>query len=405
MRIGIVSGCDIREFAAFFKEKEFKVLCENCKPNAGPAINTLLLSFLKAGHHVRIFTLTKEDFVLKGENIEIYGVRAFTGYPIKYLWGAFSNAKNVKRVVKKNIGDLDVLHAHWTYSYAYAAKDFSDKLPVFCTVRDWASYIWKVESYKNKITWSFRYVMNELVFRNKKLHFIANSPYIATLIQRKYQLEVPIIPNPIKQSFLTNKERVKPNNLELLCISTSNDKRKNIETLLKAFQKVIEKYPSARLSLIGNPFTEDSPKISDWKRKGWLHKVLLMGPIDHNRLINHLDKTCIFVTPSLEESFGNTLLEGMARKVPVIAGKNSGAVPYVLKQGKAGFLCDVSDVDDLAQTIIYVYKNQEKVNDVVNYAFKHLVENYLDKNVCDKHIQYYKLYQLDYKTGLGVGEK
>ncbi|CAM4099839.1 glycosyltransferase family 4 protein [Zobellia roscoffensis] len=395
MKIGIASPCDINAFSEFFKEQDLEVLRKNCIPNNAPAVNTLLLSFLKAGHHVSLFTLTSEDFVLQGQNINIYGIKACNKYPVKYLWGDFVDAKNVEKVIEGKVERLDVLHAHWTYSYAYAAMNFVNRLPVFCTVRDWASYIWQIESLKNKITWSFRYVMNGTVFRNSNIHFIANSPYTATRIKDKYKLQVPIIPNPIKETFLINKKNVLPENLELLCISTSNDKRKNIETLLKTFQLLLKEYPNSHLSLIGNPFIKGAPKIAEWKEKGLLNKVTLVGPVNHDSLTEYLDRSRVLVVPSLEETFGNTLLEGMARKVPVVGGKSSGAVSYVLQKGKAGYLCDVSDVGELTETIAYVYNHQSETRSRVEYAFKHLIDNYLDKNVCNKHIDYYRTKQFE----------
>lgn len=151
MKIGIASPVDINAFATSFDKRDGIILQRNCNPSTAPAINTLLLSFLKEGHQLRIFNLTKEDFVLKGDNIEIYGIKACSSYPVKYLWGDFINAKNIRTVIQENVVDLDVLHAHWTYAYAYAAMTFASQLPVFCTVRDWAAYIWKMDLRRIKL--------------------------------------------------------------------------------------------------------------------------------------------------------------------------------------------------------------------------------------------------------------
>jgi L-malate glycosyltransferase len=390
MNIGIASPCDISCFTPFFGEDAIKIINRNFYKNSAPAVNTLILSFIQAGHYVRIFTLSKETFTLKGHGIDIYGIEICNHYPIKYLWGDFINAKAIQKIMQDHIADLDVINAHWTYAYAFASAHFTEKLPVFCTVRDWASYIWEIESLKNKITWSFRYVMNELVFQKKGIHFIANSPYTAALVKKKCKIDVPVIPNSIDASFITNGEHVNPDHLEILCISSSNDQRKNVKTLLLAFKKFINKYPSAKLSLIGSPFTEKESIAQRWKKRGLLNGVALVGAVDHARLKKYLDKASLFVTPSLEETFGNTLLESMARKVPVVAGKNSGAVPYVLDQGKAGFLCDVSSADDLAQSIEFVYTHPYTAKQVARYAYGMLAKNYLASKVQSHYIELYK---------------
>src|SRR5690606_32710671 len=116
---------------------------------------------------------------------------------------------------------------------------------------------------------------------------------------------------------------------------------------LLAFQQLLIKYPDAHLSLIGSPFTEKSTRVQEWANKGLLKQVSLIGRVNHDELTIYLDRARIFVTPSIEETFGNTLLEAMARKVPIVAGKDSGAIPYVLEKGRAGFLCDVTNCNNL----------------------------------------------------------
>jgi glycosyltransferase involved in cell wall biosynthesis len=391
MKIGIASPININFFIDFFLDAESQNIIKNNARNVvATSVHSLIQSLLEDGNFVRIFTLSKTSFYLKGSGIEIYGIEKFEKYPINYLWGNFIEANNLKKVIESNLSDLDVLHAHWTYIFAYAASAFTDKIPVFCTVRDWAPYIWKIESPKNKITWTFKYIMNEMVFKNKKIHFISNSPYTANKIKNKYGIKTPIIPNSVKDSFLINKERITPCSLDLLCISSSNDKRKNIITLLYAFQELLKEYPEAKLSLVGSPFTRKNKEIQSWSALGLLKNVFLLGSVKHNKLKGYIDEARIFITPSLEETFGNTLLESMARKVPIIAGKYSGAIPYVLQEGNLGYLCDVSSVDDILKTIKFVYKNEVLATKKTELAFNFLRLNYLGEKVKNKHINLYK---------------
>lgn len=149
-------------------------------------------------------------------------------------------------------------------------------------------------------------------------------------------------------------------------------------------------YPNSHLSLIGKPFTRNSRKTTNWAQRGLLKNVSLLGPVNHDSITSYLDESSIFVTPSLEETFGNTLLEAMARKVPIVAGKDSGAIPYVLEHGKAGFLCNVSNAEELAGTLVHVYNNPKTAEEKVDYAFKYLVEHYLDLRVSQSHFKVYR---------------
>ncbi|MDO6739091.1 glycosyltransferase family 4 protein [Wenyingzhuangia sp. 2_MG-2023] len=391
MKIGIVSLMNINALSELFPDENSKeVLKLNARNLVATAVHTLIKSLVSEGHFVRVFTLSKNNFYLKGKGIELYGIEFYDGYPIKYLWGDFIDSKRIRRQLKNNISDLDVIHAHWTYTFAFASKFYTTQIPVFCTVRDWATYIWKIESTKNKITWSFRCILNELVLNNKKVNFIANSPYTAARIEKKYGIKVPIIPNPINQSFLRYDKTTIPENLEIICISSSNDKRKNVRTLLLAFQQLLIKYPHAHLSLIGEPFTKESESMQLWEKEGMLKKVSLVGLVNHSELQKYLDKARVFVSPSLEETFGNTLLESMARKIPIVAGISSGAIPYVLQHGELGYLCDVSNPNNIYKTIEYVYLNPEKVEKITEVAFDVLNSKYLDKKITEKHIELYK---------------
>ena len=390
MRIAIVSNTDISVFSDYFSEESDKIILQTNKlHNYAPAVDTLILSFLKSGCFVRVFTLAKSNFIIKTPKIEIFGIEFYNKYPVKFLWGDFINSKNIAKQLQCNLNDIDILHAQWTYYYAYACKDFVDELPVFCSVRDWTPIIWSMESLKNKLTWTFRLIMNELVLRNKKMIFIANSDYTAQLLKRKLKIDVPVIHNSIKDEFLNHNDNLNSNTNNILCISSSNDKRKNIECLLYAFRKTLLKYPDIKLNLIGSPFVENQNKIIKWKKKGLLRNVNLLGSIPHNNLISYYNDSFLFITPSLEETFGNTVLEAMARKIPVIAGDKSGALPYVLDNGRAGFLCDVKSSISIAKTIESVIENRVDANARAEYAYIRVYSEFNQNVAVQKHLDIY----------------
>lgn len=390
MRIGLLFGLDDKTVLDYIGESDRDIIRQSCLRNNAPAVNTLMLSLLKAGHFVRVFTIAQKNFVIKADQIEIYGMAPVDNYFIKYTFGCFVDAQRIKDVLKNHYEDLDVIHAHWTYVYAYAAKAIGTQKPVYVTVRDWASYIWKIESTKNKVFWSFRVLMNELVVRNKNIKLVANSPYTAERIKKKLGIEVPTIPNSIKDKFVTKTEHKNPDVFTILCISSSNDKRKNVVTLLKAYQLFRKKRLQCKLRLIGPSFINGNPTIETWRNLDLLDGVELLGPIQHEELKKYLDSASVFVTPSLEETFGNTLLESIARKVPVIGGEQSGAVPFVLHHGKAGILCDVASASAIDEKIEYVYSHPNEMRLLTNEAYMIINKEYSETAVCEKHIKMYR---------------
>lgn len=390
MRIGIIIDIDSTTLLPYLtNEKDKDLVRKYGRMLAAPAVNTLIDSFLKAGHFIRIFTVLSEEFVIKTSQIEVFSIKGYSKYPIKYLWKPFINANRLRHLISGKLNDLDVLHAHWTYEFAYAAAYFDKEIPVFCTVRDCASYIWKIESLKNKIPWTFNLIMNNLVFRHRDIHFIANSPYTAKMVKRIHKLDLPIIPNSIKDSFIKNENHENPKKFKILCISSSNDKRKNVITLLKAFSLFRIKHSEVCLQLIGAPFVSGEKIIEKWRKIGLLEGVELIGKIQHDLLTKYIDNCSVFVTPSLEETFGNTILESIVRKVPVIGGRNSGAVPYVLHNGAAGYLCDVTSSQNICDTIDFVYNHPQEAQLKALDAFNIILSEYSEDIICSKHIELY----------------
>ena len=79
-------------------------------------------------------------------------------------------------------------------------------------------------------------------------------------------------------------------------------------------------------------------------------------------MANKIENSSILLHPSLHESFGLTLVEAMTHGVPVIAGKKSGAVPYVV--GDAGVLVNVRKSSEIAEALINLLSNKELAKEI-----------------------------------------
>jgi len=110
-----------------------------------------------------------------------------------------------------------------------------------------------------------------------------------------------------------------------------------------------------------------------------------MGFVNHDDIIAILDEASALVHPSLEESFGNTLLEGMSRRLPVIGGEKSGAVPYVLGHGQYGILCDVEKPTELAKAMQKTL-DISQMTPLLDAATNYLQEQLTNEVIVKKHI-------------------
>ncbi len=399
MTIGIVSYFNPAECEEYIQEKG-DILQIN---KAASSVNALVLGFLKAGHKVIVITSYEEEgptIHLNGERLEVYIVSSFSRRPKADTFRRWYMVKRLRKELEKHVAEMDVIHAHWAYDFALAASAFADKKPVFCTIRDWSPIINSYEKgLKAKFMW---WLVSGSIFRrvmhNRKIHFIANSKYIYDLVRTSYNSnECYVIENPIKSELICQQRTHYPNHPIFVSIAQSlTDLRKNYKSLLQAFQILRQTKPDAKLILIGS-FVPSSPIIQNWKQEGLTKNVDMMGFVNHADIITILDQASALVHPSLEESFGNTLLEGISRRLPVIGGEESGAVPYVLGHGQYGILCDVKNPTELAKAMNKSL-DISQMTSLLDAATNYLLNQLTNEVIVKKHILLFsKIIKKDYE--------
>lgn len=294
--------------------------------------------------------------------------------------------RRIQYLLADHVSEMDIIHTHWTYDFALASAAFAKAKPVFCTIRDWAPIIRKHEdNIKAKLMW---WIVSESLFkkviRNRNVHLIANSLYISELLRSHYPNRTcDIIGNPIQNKLIIKHRNNYPDHPVFISIAQDiTDSRKNCETLLKAFHILLKSFPDAELLLIGE---RREAIYKKWEQAGLSKNVKYLGFVDHRALIDFLDNASALVHPSLEESFGNTLLEGMARRIPVIGGEKSGAVPFVLGNGKYGLLCDATSPLDMAKCMQKAL-NIDEMKSMLDRATSYLYSELTNDIIAEKHI-------------------
>lgn len=390
MHIGIVGPFNPAEFKTFFSKRKVPEMNLNAA-----AVQALVTSFLEAGHDVSVFTVnsynnTYQEFI--SDNLKIYAV-PFRFLPNTSIFKVYV-IRQLKKNIKKHLSELDVLHAQWTYEYAYAAKSFAREIPVFCTIRDWCPYIMKnvINTLYKKIEWNVNYYLFSKVIKSTNIHFIANSEYTYSRVIKDYpEKKIVIIPNSIKKKYIKTYGIESTESVKLIAIANGViDPRKNIVSLLRAYKIFKKDHPDTSLTIVGR-CKKDSPVYMGWCEEGLLENVVMTGQLDHDGVIAAIDQSTILIHPSLEETFGNILLEAMARRVPVIGGLKSGAVPIVLGYGKYGVCCDVTSPESICEAILSL-TNEAKLDEQVNNATEYLINTFASDVVCDRHIEEYAKY-------------
>jgi glycosyltransferase involved in cell wall biosynthesis len=96
----------------------------------------------------------------------------------------------------------------------------------------------------------------------------------------------------------------------------------------------------------------------------------------------------IFIYPSLHEGLGSSLLDIMRQKVPIIAS-NVGGIPDIIKHHQNGLLIESKNSDDIYNSIIYLYENQNISNQLILNAYNNS-QDYSIENITNKYISLYK---------------
>jgi len=162
------------------------------------------------------------------------------------------------------------------------------------------------------------------------------------------------------------KKAIAPDDEKVLTHISNFRSVKRAEDALFVFEKVIEKIPS-KLLMIG-----DGPERAKLeilcRERGLCDQIRFLGK--QGAIEELLSVSDLFLLPSSNESFGLAALEALALGVPVISS-NAGGIPEVNKDGVTGYLCDVGDVDGMADRAIGLLSDEAALQKFSRQAHEH----------------------------------
>jgi 1,2-diacylglycerol 3-alpha-glucosyltransferase len=352
------------------------------------SIKVLRQELKKRGHNVYIFTTSNPN-----DSGNHPGVFRLPSMPLIFLksrrLGLFYTPKAAKGV--KHL-KLDIIHTQTEFSLGIFGKIMAKQLgiPVVHTChtmyKDYVHYI-----SKGKFQ---RFTNNFVKVVSRKLYNDCDAIVVPTLkvydLLRDYGVNktMKIIPTGIELDRFASENYSKEELLKLRKSYglTEEDpvivyigriaKEKSIDVIINQMPKVLKKLPNAKLLIVGKNTETDSNELIELVMELKLEKaVVFAGEQPWEQIGKFYRLGDVFVSASLTETQGLTLIEAMASDIPVVA-RNDRNIEELIQDYRNGRIFDA--VNELPGILIEVLSNKELAESFVTNA-RTTVEEYSAK--------------------------
>ena len=171
---------------------------------------------------------------------------------------------------------------------------------------------------------------------------------------------------------------------------------KGVHDLIDAFELIHREFSDASLTIVGPEWvaprqfiadhclgSDEVAKLAPFYEGSYLSQlkerlsaevssgVTFAGLVDHKSIAKYYAAADVYVSPSLYESFGMSIIEAMAAGVPVVAARG-GAVPDVVSNERTGLLVATGNPSALAAAVSRLFTNTPLRNAIVNESLHYV---------------------------------
>lgn len=302
----------------------------------------------RAGMDVEVVTQAHKatcDFVCEIEGVKVHFLRTYHPYRhfTFYAIDQFRMASYVKKLRP------DIVHAHGTEA-AYALAAIRTGLP-FCVTAQ--GLFFQIMATMTHIDWNTRFLRacEHLAWRRIR-YVIAKSDYVREGLLKRYpHVDITRIPNtyePDLDCVLTPKTGKRLVFVGTIC------EHKGFHLVAQAMKIVVAGHPDVELHLCGNPPEEKAVGYASEHLSALRNllgaRLVLHGTLPSKALFLRLDQCDAIIAPSLEDMFGNQLIEGLMRGCYGIVGEGTALAENIRRFGN-GTVVPREDARALAEAI------------------------------------------------------
>lgn len=293
--------------------------------------------------------------------------------------------------------EADIIHIHWVGNFLDYSSFFKvNKKSIVWTLHDMNPFLpgnhytlTEQEKLKNKsIIQNLKQNKNKL-FKNQKIAVAATTKWMMTESMESeifsrfphklihYGFDVKIFKPRDKAISRQILDLPLDKKIVLFAVNNIFDERKGFKLLLDALEKTEDK--DILLCVMGSTYGIQLPNLTNIQEIGFV--------TDERMLSLVFSAADVFVTPAIEEAFGQTTIEALCCGTPVI-GFDTGIISEVIENLKNGFICKNKTVENLATGLNEILKNVDDFDPLE--ISKPIRKKFIEKKQALKYIDLYK---------------
>jgi glycosyltransferase involved in cell wall biosynthesis len=357
----------------------------------GPTMSVSELSeqLNKAGCTVNVFTTTANGTAEL--DIEANVPLTLNGVTVTYFnritkdHSHFSPA--ILKAVWKNVKKFDVVHIHAWWNLVSVLSCLialmRGRIVVLSPRGTLSAY-----SFQNKNI-GLKQLLHGLLgkYLLNKCHLHATSQQEKTALVKLIDTKnITVLPNFVKLQPQKKRLKSQPGSVFKLLFFSRIEEKKGLEILLNALKTVTEPY---HLTIAGSGRESYIDSLKALVKNNLIEDKITWAGFYGDDKFDRINEHDLFVLPSYDENFGNTVIESLSVGTPVLISEQVGLADYVL-ENDLGWVCQTNpqSVSDAINNIMK--DNRGKLREINEKAPGIIYNDFYEDELVSKYITFYK---------------
>ncbi len=359
----------------------------------------LARNLVKEGVDVEIITSLDRNFHGKEKTYD--GINYTFIYPNvnwrkkKAPWNVLFSL-NIPRYLRKK--EFDVLHTYEISSYFYLHK--KKRKPVIAQPFGFEPFMDPKTHEMRKSLFKRTYI--DLLLRHTYRYCLTHADKVALegtfqhdiaeelslkrekLFVLPVAIDIGLMKQRLEKSDISRKDLDIGDDDFVLISVTRLDPNKGLDYLIKAFALLKKEVPDAKLIFVGKG-PEEHNFLNDLRKFGLMDDVRHLKDVPEDSLYSYYDLADVYVSPTLQEDFMMSILEGMASGLPVI----STGQEFLVEHGANGYVVEKENPEAMAERMIEL-ADKKDLRKKMSAESLRAVEKFDSRNVAKVAIRNYE---------------